>query len=263
MEQYFYDLHCHTINSIDSITKLESLVKSAKKRGLDGIAITDHSKTYTGPLEIDGIEIIPGNELTLKGGGHLLLYFIKEEMPQGLTLEEAVSMAKDQGGFAVLAHPFRNEHGWIKGNLNNPQKLRRGLEAVDGLESGNASDSQEIRDMTIKMKEDNSGIPLILTAGSDSHMPAQVGFSAIKVNQRLTKDNFSTVLINGEIIVRPESERFRKEINLFKKYVSLVGRIAMIDKSRKMKDIFLNIFVRNYFRVQNITLSRINFNYKK
>ncbi len=263
MEQYFYDLHCHTVDSRDSIAKLKSLVEVAKIRGLDGIAITDHNKTYKGPLNIDGIEIIPGNELTLKGGGHLLLYFITEEMPQGLTLEEAVSIAKDQGGFAVLAHPFRSEHGWIKNNLGNPEKIKRGLEIVDGLESGNGSDPQKLRNMIMKTKEDNSGISLFLTAGSDSHMPAQVGLAATKVNQRLTKDNFSDVLMSGEIIVRTEFQRFRGKTRLFKKYIFLISQITMINRSEKMKNLFYNIFVRNYFRVHNIALGRINFNYKK
>ncbi len=40
---------------MDSINKIESIVESAKKRGLSGVAITDHDKVFKGKKEIDGI----------------------------------------------------------------------------------------------------------------------------------------------------------------------------------------------------------------
>jgi len=37
-----YDLHIHSKYSSDGVLGLEKIVKIAMKRGLDGIAITDH-----------------------------------------------------------------------------------------------------------------------------------------------------------------------------------------------------------------------------
>jgi len=39
------DLHIHSQYSTDGLSKPESIVKRAKKKGLDGIAITDHNNT--------------------------------------------------------------------------------------------------------------------------------------------------------------------------------------------------------------------------
>jgi predicted metal-dependent phosphoesterase TrpH len=39
------DLHCHSYYSNDGISSPEKLIKTALKRGLDGIALTDHNTT--------------------------------------------------------------------------------------------------------------------------------------------------------------------------------------------------------------------------
>ena len=38
-----FDLHIHTKYSIDSTSKPEKIVKIAKKRGMDGVAVSDHN----------------------------------------------------------------------------------------------------------------------------------------------------------------------------------------------------------------------------
>ncbi len=81
MRKYFYyDLHCHTNSSPDTPLTIKNLVKMAKKRGLDGVAVTEHNKSYKGEEEVDGIQIIPGVEIDVKGGVHLLGYFIKNDI---------------------------------------------------------------------------------------------------------------------------------------------------------------------------------------
>ena len=45
MRKYFYyDLHCHTNFSPDAPLTIRNLVKMAKKRGVDGVAVTDITK---------------------------------------------------------------------------------------------------------------------------------------------------------------------------------------------------------------------------
>jgi len=39
------DLHCHSYYSDDGISSPEKLIKMALKKGLDGIALTDHDTT--------------------------------------------------------------------------------------------------------------------------------------------------------------------------------------------------------------------------
>ena len=49
-----YDLHMHTCYSKCSNLRPEILLKTAKERGLNGIAVTDHNK-IEGALKIKGL----------------------------------------------------------------------------------------------------------------------------------------------------------------------------------------------------------------
>ncbi len=251
---YFYDLHCHTKESIDSPAKLKDIVQVAKKRGLSGFAVTDHDKRYKGPICVDTIDIIPGAEITLRGGGHLLAYFITQDIPSGLTLKEAVSAIKKQGGFAVLAHPLRKEHGHLKNKSGKEKKEI--LSLVDGLEAGNASDSDDVREATLDLKGN-----FFLTAGSDAHMAGQIGFAAVKASEKINKDNFGSVLSQSEIIVRPESLEFRNKSLFWRGLLSFFAkplRIAQLQRGKKLFHVFV---LRNYFRLNNRKFSRIDFNF--
>ena len=69
-DQLRIDLHVHTRRSLDGVHSLRSIVKYARKIGLDAIAITDHNKLLPKNLARDisrefGILVIPG----VKGGG--------------------------------------------------------------------------------------------------------------------------------------------------------------------------------------------------
>ncbi len=259
--RYYYDLHCHNSDSIDSPAKMKEIIAVAKKRGLDGIAITNHNTAYKGPLEMDGIQIIPGNEITLDSGAHLLAYFIQGNPKKEPTLKEAVEFIKSRGGYAVLAHPTRKEHGSIRDDSN--EEIREKLKLVDGLESGNASDSEEDRNHIKEIKEKNNDIPLFLTAGSDVHMAGQVGFSSVETKEKLTKENFSNTLKDAKIIVRPESEGFRKESSLLKGIVYLIGNFLRVYNLKFLRTLFFISVIRSYFRIKNRSAKKISFSYKK
>ena len=66
-----YDLHTHTKHSPCSNLKAEILLRIAKKKGLDGIAVTDHD-TIKGGLDVFKLnkdrdfEVIVGSEIKTK-----------------------------------------------------------------------------------------------------------------------------------------------------------------------------------------------------
>lgn len=260
-KEYFYDLHCHTLVSIDSPTKLKEIIKVAKKRGLDGIAVTDHNKAYKGPLLINEIQIIPGSEVTLKNKGHLLCYFIEKDIPKNLELKDAVSEIKKQKGYAVLAHPFRKKHGHLK-NASEKEK-KEALILIDGLEVVNASDSSKINNLTKKLKEKHFKTPLFATAGSDSHMAGQVGFGVVKTKEKLDQKNFARILEKAEPIVIPESDKFRGTAPFWKGILFIVERILELRWMEKIKPLFYILILRNFLRLKNKSLSRVKFNFKK
>lgn len=113
-----YDLHLHTIYSRDGAIRPIDVIRIAKKRGLDGIAITDHN-TIRGGLEAKklkpkSIDIICGAEIKTDRGDIIGL-FLTEEIRSADHLEVIEAIHK-QGGVAIVPHPFdsmRSSAFWL------------------------------------------------------------------------------------------------------------------------------------------------------
>ena len=107
------DLHIHSKYSFDSLLSPRTILKVAKKRGLTGIAVTDHN-TIRGALEVRRINkdpdfaIIIGSEI-ITDIGDIIGLCINEEIKSCNSIE-VVEEIKDQGGFAILPHPFRGHN---------------------------------------------------------------------------------------------------------------------------------------------------------
>ncbi|AFD00720.1 putative metal-dependent phosphoesterase (PHP family) [Methanocella conradii HZ254] len=128
-----YDLHMHTIYSRDGAIKPADAIRIARKRGLDGIAITDHG-TIRGGLEAqklkpEGIEIICGAEIKTDRGDVIGL-FLNEEIRQADHME-VIEAIRRQGGVVVIPHPFdsvRSSAFWL---TDKDSKKMDALEAIN------------------------------------------------------------------------------------------------------------------------------------
>jgi len=132
------DPHCHTIASDGMVTPAE-LVAAAVKAKIDLIAVTDHD-TMACVREVQqrgegaGLTVVAGQEVTTKWPAttHLMGWFLEKPVKRGLTLEDSVAAIHDQGGLAIIPHPFMPVYfGSIQ-----PYMLRRLLDRhhVDGIE---------------------------------------------------------------------------------------------------------------------------------
>jgi len=106
------DLHIHSTHS-DGTGKIPEILEyAATQTDLKVIAITDHN-TIEGALfakeleELYDIEVVVGEEVS-SSEGHILGLFLTEEIPQGLTPLETIARINDQGGIAIIPHPFSN-----------------------------------------------------------------------------------------------------------------------------------------------------------
>jgi PHP domain-containing protein len=132
------DPHCHTAAS-DGMVSPAELVDAALKANLDLIAVTDHD-TMAAVKEVQqrgegvGLEVIAGQEITTRWPAqtHLLGWFLEKPVKRGMSLEDTIAAIHDQGGLAIVPHPFMPVYfGSIQ-----PSMLRRLLERhhVDGIE---------------------------------------------------------------------------------------------------------------------------------
>ena len=158
------DFHVHTCYSRDSSTTLKQVVSFAKKRGLDGVAITDHN-TVEGALKLKtrDILVVPGIEVsTLQG--HLLGINVTTPVPAKLGMEETIHIIHEAGGIAVAPHPS----AFYKSPPN------RQVSSYDAIEVMNAS-SMPFSVLTYFSKRFAEGLGLPQTGGSDSHYAPEIG----------------------------------------------------------------------------------------
>lgn len=106
------DPHCHTTAS-DGMVEPAELVAAACELKLDLIAVTDHDTmaavAETVALgEAAGLAVVPGQEITTAWPAqtHVVGWFLTRPVRTGMSLADSVAAIHDQGGLAMIPHPF-------------------------------------------------------------------------------------------------------------------------------------------------------------
>jgi len=162
------DMHVHT-NYSDSSGTVEEVIKTAKEKGLNGIAITDHDTLEGAKVAMnmqDGVIVIPGEEIKTRNG-EILALGIDEAVPEDLPIEEAIRIVHLQEGLVFIPHPTIPFFGRLK--ETDMRRLN-----IDGLEVFSAispfADHYATKNMAIAKR-----LGLSTIAGSDSHFSETVG----------------------------------------------------------------------------------------
>ncbi len=101
------DFHTHSTASPDGGITAEQYRQLLAEDILDCIAITDHN-TIDLALELHrelGNRIIVGEEI-MTNQGEVIGLFLKQAVPAGLELKDAIKTIRNQGGLVYLPHPF-------------------------------------------------------------------------------------------------------------------------------------------------------------
>ncbi len=119
----------------------DALVRIADELGLDVLAVTDHD-TIDGAQRARDIavatharvEVIVGMEITTRRQDHVVGLFLEHPVPIFRPLVETVAAIHEQGGLAIVAHPFLGVPTSI-----SAKRLLRALAQVrfDGIETEN------------------------------------------------------------------------------------------------------------------------------
>lgn len=104
------ELHVHTSHS-DGTRTLEQILSLAERLGLDTVAVTDHDKINEGLRAVSlapryGIAAVAGTEVTTRTQHHLVGLFLERPVPLYKSMADSVRAIREQGGLAILAHPF-------------------------------------------------------------------------------------------------------------------------------------------------------------
>ncbi len=212
------EFHCHSIYSKDCMTEPGRLVEASRRKGIDRLIVTDHN-TIQGALaarKLDPERVIVGEEI-MTTRGELLAAFVAEEVPRGLSPQEAIRCLRDQGAFISVSHPFdemRNGH-WALEDLLEIVPL------VDAIEVFNARCIQaEYNQRALQFAREHG---LAGTAGSDAHAAFEIGRARLLLPEFDGPDDLRRVIRSGEVVGRLSSPwvhfvssyaRLRKQIRV-------------------------------------------------
>lgn len=164
-----YDLQVHTHVSPCASARADSIIAAAQDAALDGIAITDHDSLAgydeVASLAPSALDVIPGAEVTTSDG-HILALDI-DTLPPSTRPRTVVDQIHNQGGIAILSHPFDRFREHFQSI--SPELARR----IDGLEATNSRCLLPRFNRAARVfAEKNS---LSGTGGSDAHFPWEIG----------------------------------------------------------------------------------------
>jgi len=185
------DLHIHSCYSPDAVSPLKSIFKTAKKKKLDIIAITDHdtiegAKEAKKMAEYFGIEVIVGEEIKSKEGDIIAL-FIEEKIKSGKLAIHTLREIHQQGGLAIVPHP---NNWFLEGfSIKNLFKI---FGELDGIEVLNGSWLGRIGRKEIR-KLNKSIFKLAPIGASDAHLASQVGCSYTIFPGKNSKDLYKAI----------------------------------------------------------------------
>lgn len=166
-----YDLHNHTHYSPCSNLKPEILLKTAKKRGLNGIAITDHD-TIKGALKVKKLnkdknfKVIVGEEVRTNYGD-VLSYYLQKEI-KSREFFSVIDEVKAQNGIIAIAHPFRIS---LNPTLKFSYPIEKIKNKIDAIECFNA---RMLPGNNEKAQRTAKRLSIAQIAGSDAHFKFEI-----------------------------------------------------------------------------------------
>ncbi len=187
------DLHIHTKYSMDCNSNLEDIISRCLKVGINCIAIADHGN-IEGALQLQNMapfKVIIAEEI-LTPKGEIMGMFLKESIPSGLSLDEAIRRIKAQNGLINVPHPFDNFRGSGLGN-----HIEEISDRVDVVEVFNARSPFPWGQSRARAFADKYNLPA--SAGSDAHTINEIGKTFIEMPTFDDSNGFLESLAKGEI----------------------------------------------------------------
>lgn len=176
------DLHIHSRYSSDGSLSPEDIIKIALKKGLDGVAVTDHG-TVQGGLEAkkhetDDFIVIAGAEVKTDRGEVIGLFLSKEI--QSLKFRDVVIEIKAQGGLVVVPHPFDSMR---RSAFHITDEEASFVDAIEGFNARSILQTYNRQAVAFAGKHN---LPAV--AGSDAHHANEIGLAGIITSSKDIKD---------------------------------------------------------------------------
>jgi predicted metal-dependent phosphoesterase TrpH len=210
------DLHVHTTYSKDSLITPKDLISYSKKRGLNGVAVTDHNEldgAYKIAKETDFL-VIPGMEVS-SSDGHIVALNVKELIPRGLSASETVLRIHKAGGVAIACHPYTYFKGSLKGKV---------CETFDAIEIINARAFPFKRSVK-KATETANRLKLSRVGGTDAHYGPQIGYGYTVIEaEEASVEAITKAIVEGHC--QPFGQAVPFTLNLMQEFERVKRRLT-------------------------------------
>jgi predicted metal-dependent phosphoesterase TrpH len=188
------DFHTHSHYSRDSVINPRAFVDTCVRKGLNCIAVTDHNE-IEGAFVIEKLapfKVIIGEEVKTSEG-EIIGLFLKELVPRGLTPEETIRAIHEQGGLAVVPHPY----DIFRRSVIRKDALERVKTHVDAIEGFNARNilnrhDERARDLAASVSKPR-------TLGTDSHSPWELGGACLELDDFETPQELLQSLTSAQM----------------------------------------------------------------
>ena len=186
------DCHVHSDASLDAYQKFDKILERMEIRKLDGVIVVDHNDmSGADALYAKVLAKYPSPEhrpVVIRGAeystefGHLIVIGLRTPLEKVLNSEarrfkhqEVLDAARIQNAVIIWAHPFRIKH-------KVPTDLQ--LSQVDAIEVYNARTAfvRGNYDANQKAIEAAKRLALPIVAGSDGHLPYEIGNAYLEID---------------------------------------------------------------------------------
>jgi predicted metal-dependent phosphoesterase TrpH len=206
------DPHCHTTASDGMVTPAE-LVAAALAAGLDLIAVTDHDtmaavEEVRARGEAAGLAVLSGQEITTRWPAqtHVVAWFLERPVKSGMSLEETVAAIHDQGGLAVVPHPFMPSYfGSCQPGMLSKLIEGHPVDAVEMMHTAPMTAGR--REALAAFYERHRGRLGAAIGASDSHFGGRDLAAAVTEFPGRTAEDFRAAVLAGRTVPRRNRPR--------------------------------------------------------
>lgn len=207
------DLHSHTRLSRDCLSRPESVLRTARARGLQRIAITDHNEIDQALRlhDLDPELVLVGEEVKTAEGFDVIGIFLSERIPKHTPARETCERIRAQGGVVYIPHPFD-----ILRSGAGTEHLGTLEELIDVVEVHNSRCFREVTNR--RAAEWAAAHGKLRGAGSDAHTLAEIGHGYVEVPPfEPNRESFLAALARGEVTGRIRSSPLYRAASTYAK----------------------------------------------
>ncbi len=196
------DLHVHTRYSIDSIMTNDQLIKACLKKGIDCIAVADHGTTR-GARELSQLnpplKIIICEEV-LTPYGEVMGMFLKENIPDKISLPETLKLIRQQDGLVCIPHPFDRVRPSAFRNLAMLESIADDIDIIEVFNSRSLTPGIEKKARDFAARHNK-----VISAGTDAHSTLEIGYAHVTMRDFTTKEDFLASLAEAQLYGKKSS----------------------------------------------------------